>query len=57
MVYRESFQVQSNHRTVTFHDVTAQVKEIAAKAVTLPPDERKINSKEDYHETWFRSNL
>ena len=32
MVYRESFQVQSNHRTVTFHDVTAQVKEIAAKA-------------------------
>ena len=32
MVYRESFQVQSNHRAVTFHDVTAQVKEIAAKA-------------------------
>ena len=32
MVYREAFQVQSNHRAVTFHDVTAQVKEIAAKA-------------------------
>ena len=31
MVYRESFQVQSNHRAVTFHDVTAQVKEIATK--------------------------
>ncbi|MBU5626184.1 hypothetical protein KQI82_04510 [Oscillibacter sp. MSJ-2] len=32
-------------------------QEIAAAPVSLPPDERKINSKEDYHETWFRSNL
>ena len=32
-------------------------QEIAAAPVILPPDERKINSKEDYHETWFRSNL
>lgn len=32
-------------------------QEIAAAPVILPPDERKINSKEDYHETWFRNNL
>lgn len=28
-------------------------QEIAAAPVILPPDERKINSKEDYHATWF----
>jgi hypothetical protein len=32
-------------------------QEIAAGPVIRPPDERKINSKEEYHETWFRSNL
>ena len=32
-------------------------QEIAAAPVILPPDKRKINSKEGYHETWFRSNL
>lgn len=32
-------------------------QEIAAAPVILPPDERKINSKEDYHATWFRNNL
>jgi len=32
MVYRESFQVQSRNRAVSFHDVTDQVKAIAAKA-------------------------
>ena len=32
MIYRESFQVQSRNRAVSFHDVTEQVKEIAAKA-------------------------
>ena len=32
-------------------------QEIAAAPVILPPDERKINSKEGYHETWFRKNL
>ncbi len=31
-------------------------QEIAAAPVILPPDERKINSKEDYHETWFSKN-
>ena len=28
MVYRRSFQVESRHRAVSFHDVTEQVKEI-----------------------------
>ena len=32
-------------------------QEIAAAPVILPSDERKINSKEDYHEIWFRQNL
>ena len=32
-------------------------REIAATSPPPPPDKRKINSKEDYHETWFRSNL
>ena len=32
-------------------------QEIAAAPVIPPPDERKINSKEDYHEIWFRNNL
>ena len=32
-------------------------QEIAAAPVILHPDERKINSKEDYHEIWFRNNL
>ncbi len=32
MVYRESFQLQSNHRCVSFHDVTQQVKEIFARS-------------------------
>ena len=31
MVHRESFQVMSNDKTVTFHDVTDQVKEIVEK--------------------------
>ncbi|MEA4965257.1 MAG: secondary thiamine-phosphate synthase enzyme YjbQ [Oscillospiraceae bacterium] len=30
MVYRESFQVQSRDRAVSFHDVTDKVREIAA---------------------------
>ena len=30
MVYREAFKVQSRNRAVSFHDVTDQVKEIAA---------------------------
>ncbi len=32
MVYRESLKLQSRDRAVSFHDVTAQVKEIAAKS-------------------------
>lgn len=32
MVYRESFQLESRHRAVSFHDVTEQVKEIAARS-------------------------
>jgi hypothetical protein len=32
MVYRESFRVQSNHRTVTFHNVTAQAKDVVARS-------------------------
>lgn len=30
MVYNESFKLESRHRAVSFHDVTDQVKEIAA---------------------------
>jgi len=30
MVYRESFQLQSRNRAVSFHDITEKVKEIAA---------------------------
>ena len=32
MVYRESFEVQSNHRVCTFHDVTTTTLEIAARS-------------------------
>ena len=32
MVYRESFQVESRHRAVSFHDVTDQVKEIVKRS-------------------------
>ena len=32
MVYRESFQVQSRDRAVSFHDVTDRVKEIAKRS-------------------------
>ena len=32
MVYKESFKLQSNHRAVSFHDVTDQVKAICAKS-------------------------
>ena len=32
MVYRESLKLQSRDRAVSFHDVTQQVKEIAAKS-------------------------
>ena len=32
MVYKESFKLQSNHRAVSFHDVTDKVKEICAKS-------------------------
>lgn len=32
MVYKKAFKVQSNHRTVTFHDVTDQVKEIVKES-------------------------
>ncbi len=28
MVYREAFKIQSNHKTVTFHDVTSQTQAI-----------------------------
>ena len=31
MVYRESLKLQSRDRAVSFHDVTAQVKEIAER--------------------------
>ena len=31
-------------------------QEIAAGPVILPPDQRKIICKEDYHETWFHKN-
>lgn len=32
MVYRESFQVQSNHRVCTFHDVTEQARQAVARS-------------------------
>ena len=32
MVFRESFKLQSRDRAVSFHDVTAKVKELAAKS-------------------------
>ena len=32
MVYRESFNVQSNHKMPTFHDVTDQAREIVARS-------------------------
>lgn len=32
MVYNQSFQVNSNHRAVTFHDITQQVSQIAAES-------------------------
>lgn len=32
MVYREEFKVQSNHRVCTFHDVTAQTRDIAKRS-------------------------
>ncbi len=32
MVYREAFKVESNHRAVSFHDVTDRVKEIIKKS-------------------------
>ena len=32
MVFKESFQVESNHRAVTFHDITDRVKELAKKS-------------------------
>jgi secondary thiamine-phosphate synthase enzyme len=32
MVYKESFKLESRHRAVSFHDITDQVKEIAAKS-------------------------
>ena len=39
MVYRESFKVQSRDRAYTFHDVTAEAKEIVKK--TLPKEQNK----------------
>ena len=32
MIYREEIKLQSNDKVITFHDVTAQVKEIAARS-------------------------
>ena len=32
MVYNESFKLESRHRAVSFHDVTDQVKQIAARS-------------------------
>ena len=32
MVYRESFKVKSNHKMPTFHNVTEQAREIAARS-------------------------
>ena len=32
MVFKESFKLQSNHRAVSFHDITDQVKDICKKS-------------------------
>ena len=32
MVYREAFEVQSNHRVPTFHNVTTQAKEVVGRS-------------------------
>lgn len=32
MIYREDFKVQSNHKAITFHNVTDQTKEIVARS-------------------------
>ena len=32
MVYKKTFQVESNHKTVTFHDVTEKVREICKES-------------------------
>lgn len=32
MVYREALKLESRHRAVSFHDITEQVKEIAARS-------------------------
>lgn len=32
MIYKKSFKVESNHRAVSFHDVTDQVKEIVRES-------------------------
>ena len=32
MIFKESFKLQSTHRAVSFHDITDQVKEIAARS-------------------------
>jgi len=32
MIFQESFQVESRHRAVSFHDITGRVKEIAARS-------------------------
>ena len=32
MIYKESFKLESRHRAVSFHDITEQVKAIAAKS-------------------------
>ena len=32
MVFKEAFKVESNHRAVTFHDITDKVKEICKKS-------------------------
>ncbi|NLC43391.1 MAG: YjbQ family protein, partial [Clostridiales bacterium] len=32
MVYREEFKLQSNHKAITFHNVTDQTKEIVERS-------------------------
>ncbi|MBQ6676753.1 MAG: YjbQ family protein, partial [Clostridia bacterium] len=32
MVFKKSFKVESNHRAVSFHDITDQVKEAVAES-------------------------
>ncbi len=32
MIYKEKIKVDSNHRAITFHNVTAQVKEAVKKS-------------------------